>query len=515
MAVAGVLTFGDFELNLDAGELRRRGRRIRLGPQPLEALAALLAAPGEIVSRDVLRQRIWSDGTFVDFEHGINFCIREIRSKLGDHAARPRFIETVPRRGYRFIAQVCAPQPSRSTPSKEVQAHELYAKARESLNQAGTQSLEEARTLFEQVIAIEADYAMAHSGLGATYSLRNIARRDPDDLKRAHAHLQKALELDPELAEPYPWLCYVYVRLGQLEQAIQAGRQGVALLPELTQAQYFLGMTYFGSVESGPDNYQAAVQHLLKAVRISPRWQASWLGLAYIALLTGNYAKAEEFAGHLLPQPGATVELPFLGGEHALASTRLRQGGYSQARDILLQFQERMKNSDHMYRDTMSAAAACLLGDIALRENRTEEALAAYHHAWHILQERRRMMGYLRLCTRAQAGLASAYARQGDRERAHGLLSKATAAAEASTSIAHAVPVVSLAEQFYTIAVARVTLGATDDALSALKRAVACGWRDAYWLRRDPLLAPLRNAPEFTRVVHSASEFPPVVFAAG
>src|SRR5690348_8165343 len=185
---------------------------------------------------------------------------------------------------------------------------------------------------------------MAHAGLGATYALRNINRTDPEDLRSAHYHLRRALELDAELAEPYPWMCYVYVRLGRLEEALEAGRQGVSMLPDLVQAQYFLGMTYFVSVEAGSDNYHLAARHLLKATQIAPRWQASWLGLAYVALLTGDYGRAKEFAGHLLPHPGVTAELPFLGGEHALASVRMREGESQYARQILVDFLERMKS---------------------------------------------------------------------------------------------------------------------------------------------------------------------------
>ena len=512
VGTGGVLGFGDFELDIGSGELRRRGRRVRLGPQPLEILAALLATPGEIVSRETLRNRVWREGTFVDFEHGINFCIREIRSKLGDRADRPRFIETVPRRGYRFIGRVSAVSPQASQSPKEVQAHEIYDRARASLNQAGRQALEDARGLFEQAIALDPDYAMAHSGLGATYALRNINRRDPEDLKSAHEHLRKALELDAELAEPYPWLCYVYIRLGRLDDALQAGRQGVALLPDLVQAQYFLGMAYLVSVESGADDYQAAARHLLRAIRLAPGWQASWFGLSYIALLTGDYARTKEFAGHLIPQPGAPAELPFLGGEHALASVHLREGDPKQASRILLQFLERMKGSDHMYKDTMSAAAACILGEVYLRESAIDDALASYHRAWHILQERRRIMGHPRLCVRAQAGLASVYARQGHRDRARALLSKAAETAEASTSIAHNVPVVSLPEQFYAIGGAHLALGDMQDAIRFFRRAVETGWRDSKWLARDPWIQPLHGCAEFAEVVASAGRFPPVPF---
>jgi len=123
-------------------------------------------------------------------------------------------------------------------------------------------------------------------------------------------------------------------------------------------------------------------------------------------------------------------------------------------------------------------------------------------------------MGHARLCVRAQAGLALAYASQGDRDRATGLLSKAVETADACTSVSHAVPVVSLAEQFYTISAAHMGLGGTQDAMRALIRAVASGWRDAEWIRRDPSLAPLRRTPEIAAVMDFAAHFPPVRFVA-
>jgi DNA-binding winged helix-turn-helix (wHTH) protein/TolB-like protein len=104
--VSARVTFGLFEFDPPSGALTREGRTIRLQPQPARVLAILVGQAGTIVSRDELRRQIWNDGTFVDFERGLNFCIAQIRSALGDTADSPRFIETVPRRGYRFIAPV-------------------------------------------------------------------------------------------------------------------------------------------------------------------------------------------------------------------------------------------------------------------------------------------------------------------------------------------------------------------------------------------------------------------------
>lgn len=100
------LRFGDFELSLATGELRKAGRRIRLRPQSCKVLALLLERPGELVTRDELRQKLWGEDTFVDFEHGLNFAVRKLRESLGDDADQPRYIETLPRLGYRFVGRL-------------------------------------------------------------------------------------------------------------------------------------------------------------------------------------------------------------------------------------------------------------------------------------------------------------------------------------------------------------------------------------------------------------------------
>ena len=100
------LSFENFNLNYVSGELRRNDREIKLQPQPAKLLVLLATRKGEIVTRAEIQKALWGDDTFVDFEHGINFCIRQIRDALGDSAEKPRYLETVPRMGYRFIAAV-------------------------------------------------------------------------------------------------------------------------------------------------------------------------------------------------------------------------------------------------------------------------------------------------------------------------------------------------------------------------------------------------------------------------
>jgi DNA-binding winged helix-turn-helix (wHTH) protein/TolB-like protein len=107
--------FGPFRFELTSGTLSRHGIPVRLQPQPARVLALLVRRAGEVVSRDDLRQQVWADGTYVDFERGLNFAVAHIRAVLGDSAEAARYIETVPRRGYRFIAPVTRPPNGHAT----------------------------------------------------------------------------------------------------------------------------------------------------------------------------------------------------------------------------------------------------------------------------------------------------------------------------------------------------------------------------------------------------------------
>jgi DNA-binding winged helix-turn-helix (wHTH) protein len=98
--------FGRWTLDACSGELGKDGVWLRLQNQPFELLLTLLRQPGEVVLRQQLERQLWPDGTFVDFEHGLNAAVKRLREAIGDSATHPRFVETLPRRGYRFIAQV-------------------------------------------------------------------------------------------------------------------------------------------------------------------------------------------------------------------------------------------------------------------------------------------------------------------------------------------------------------------------------------------------------------------------
>ena len=111
------LRFDSFELDLTTSELRRAGRVVPLERQPAVTLALLASRPGRLVPREDLRRALWPADVHVDFDRGLNYCIRQVRAALGDDAKTPRFIETVPRQGYRFVAAIHAAGVNRPAPS--------------------------------------------------------------------------------------------------------------------------------------------------------------------------------------------------------------------------------------------------------------------------------------------------------------------------------------------------------------------------------------------------------------
>ena len=104
-----IVRFGGFKLDLRAGELCKEGRRIRLQEQPFRILQMLIESPGEVISREAIRNRLWPDNTVVEFDHSINAAVKRLRDALRDSSDKPRYVETVARRGYRFIGDIKPP----------------------------------------------------------------------------------------------------------------------------------------------------------------------------------------------------------------------------------------------------------------------------------------------------------------------------------------------------------------------------------------------------------------------
>jgi DNA-binding winged helix-turn-helix (wHTH) protein/tetratricopeptide (TPR) repeat protein len=235
--------FGTFQLDALSGELSRDGRRVRLSRQAFQLLELLVRHPAEVVSRDELRERLWSSDTHVQFEVSLNTAVRKVREALGDSAAHPRFIETIPRRGYRFIAAV---QPNETTPGSgpavatrspalrgllaaglilavvlagigivearrwrqrpvSSDATEAYIRG---VSAAGAQTYEGYRTAvayFEEAVAKQPDHAEAYAALAdAQWRLVFTGPLSPREIvPKAEAAARKAIALDDRLPKPH------------------------------------------------------------------------------------------------------------------------------------------------------------------------------------------------------------------------------------------------------------------------------------------------------------------------
>jgi tetratricopeptide (TPR) repeat protein len=364
---------------------------------------------------------------------------------------------------------------------------------------------------FEHALALNPDYPMAHSGLGVTMALCVLNRRDPAELEIALKQFAPRRGTGSRSRRTLPWLCYTHIRRSETALAIEAGRTGVSLLPDLPQAHYFLSLAYLVTCEEGAQNYQPAVNHLLRAMQVGPHWHPSLFVISYIALLTGDYDHAVDFAGRLIEKsklPG----LPFLGAEIVVGSALYRQGNRTQARNVLNGFVEQTPNSEHMYRDAMTAIGDCVLGELEIREGNFDTALALFRRAWHTLQEHPRINAHARISARVQAGVAAGHAALGRRDQAVAALAKALDLTTGGIPVGFAAAAASLPELYLSLAAAQVRVGDLANVGESVRRAIGTGWRDAYWLQQDPELAPLRDAPSFISGVAEIRSAPRVRF---
>jgi DNA-binding winged helix-turn-helix (wHTH) protein len=196
-------TFGQFQIDCEASELRKRGRKLRIPQQPVQMLAILVAAAGDIVTREQLRDAVWTPDTHVDFDRGINKGITRLRQVLGDVPHRPRFIETVPRRGYRFLAAVTRS----ATPVRaiSVEAREALLKARHFSGKRTVQDIARTVDYFRQAIERDPDYAEAWAGLAEAHAVTGIfgLRARDEAFPAAKVAAERALALNGALAQAH------------------------------------------------------------------------------------------------------------------------------------------------------------------------------------------------------------------------------------------------------------------------------------------------------------------------
>ena len=316
MNPSGKIRFGDFEADLRFGELRKHGYRVRLQEKPFQVLAAIVERAGELVTREELHQRLWGSDTFVDFDNNLNTAVYKLREALGDTAETPRYIETWPKKGYRFIGaieNVVAPvaaggelnapatagagadasrprlwriaaafaivvaliggasylaiatsSGTASANSGNPVAQEAYLKGRYFMEKGGAENLRRAAAYFEQSIANDPGFARAHAELADALAAYPAHRRE--NPARAKAAALKAVELDPRLAQAHHRLASIYLYEDwNWAAAAEAFARAERLAPESAPVRY----SYAGYF-SAMGQHDRALEKMQQAMRLDP-----------------------------------------------------------------------------------------------------------------------------------------------------------------------------------------------------------------------------------------------------
>ena len=288
-----ILRFGVFELDRRSGDLRKRGFRMPLRAQTVQVLLALADRPGQVVSREELRARLWPDGTFVDFDRAINKSMSELRSVLGDSASSPRFIETLSRRGYRFLATV-APVPAPASTERDHAAISDAAIActtgRYLWNRRTVRDLGASIGFFEQAVNLEPTNALAHAGLADASILQGIWGLQPPlaAFGAARRSATQAIALAPQLAEGHTSFGEVLKGYEwDWPQAEQRYLHALTLNPHYAPAHHC-----YAQLLVSLRRYDEAVSHIEQARRADPVSPAINSYLPYIYLAARRYEHA-------------------------------------------------------------------------------------------------------------------------------------------------------------------------------------------------------------------------------
>jgi TolB-like protein/Tfp pilus assembly protein PilF len=314
------LRFGPFELHVRSRELRNGEQRVRLQDQPLEILLTMLERPGDVVTREELRERLWPNGTFVDFEHSLNAAVKRLRAALGDDADRPRFVETVPRRGYRFIGALATNTASDPLPRprlrlmvlpfsdlSECSEHRYFADGltEEMIAQLG-------HVCQDRIGVISRASSMAFKdsnrrardigeALSVDYLLEGSARREGDRVRitarlvetasETHlwvetyeSHLADYLSVQTDVAGRVARSLAMELLPGD-EPAAQAVSSNAPAYQDYLKGRYYWNML----ADNGVD---PALEHFERATRLDPMFALAYVGKARVQLLKAEYYRA-------------------------------------------------------------------------------------------------------------------------------------------------------------------------------------------------------------------------------
>jgi DNA-binding winged helix-turn-helix (wHTH) protein/Tfp pilus assembly protein PilF len=511
--------FGPFDVDLRSGQLYKHGIRLKLQDQPFQVLALLLEHPGDLVTREELRQKLWPADTFVDFDTGLNNAIKKLRDALGDSAEKPRYIETLPRRGYRFIAPVASdPQGS----SQALASNEPGAEARATPEPVGSSEPVVSQVPVPTVRGARITWALF--GLGVVVAMllaimrfgtsalgpptdaavdaappskpqptmgRAFVIEHPSANPEANELLQRAvilfrLQFDPLRAR------------SMLERALQ-------LDPAFTEARAYYAVTYIiaaeGGISNDPGDIFRAEDELRRVVKEAPQLALAhaMLGAAHffhgqMDLAREEYLQATRLApGDLGGEVWLLIQQRFLGNEGAVPSAQ-------RLTDSEPLFWPARYVQGELLREQAKTAEAVRVFEIVLQQDPQNSTvlvcLARSYLDAGELPKARQTLDRLRPQDvgnfRVRMAKAQLYALEGN----HGQALKEMDAEVLKYADLQPFAALDAAEVY-------AVLGETDKAIEWLYRTVRKGDGRAHWLHSDPLLANVRQHPRFAQIIGS------------
>jgi TolB-like protein/tetratricopeptide (TPR) repeat protein len=395
--------------------------------------------------------------------------------------------------------------------SGQLEAFECFAKGRYQVRLMTMDSFAKARELFSRALEIEPDYALAQAGLGELYSLKFIGTTDTEDLQTAIAHLSRAIELDPDLPDPYPWLCYSLFRDGRVDEAVVAGRRAIGLDADSPLGHYFLAVALWIQTgkASAEDQWSEVFEEFDTSRELSPRYQAAHQLKGAALLFRGRYdeaGEALECAAEI--ETADAYELArFVGGNAMLARLRFRQGDLDEAMRIARRSLEILSNRNHVYQTAMLCLTHGVIGDVLFRRQNPADAIGEYRKAVESALSHPQGLGVGSVLVRSRLGLARCLqAMDMDREAA-------TLYEDATDLFRHRqgfdfswTADLTDGDLYMETAIYHAAAGHTDEALGALELAVRCKWGDIHFLRSEPLFEPLRTQDRFIELAARIAE---------
>lgn len=465
-----LVTFGQFRLDLNTHELHRSGIAVRLQPQPARLLALLVERAGELVTRDEIRHTVWGADTFVDFEQSVNFCIRQIRTALHDSADKPCYVETLPRRGYRFIAPIqhCVDDAGTSralgaaAPSRSRTWQRLGVASLVVVGGMATASvvLQHSRLSEQSAAASRADKEVQ---LGRFFLDKVSAR----DAQTAIEHFEAATREDARSAAAYAGLAEAYNQLGSVFiaaeppanvrlLALRAAMHAIELDPKLAEAYAVLGYTTMHEMD-----WTRAERALQRAIALNPRNMPAHQAYASYLVARRRFGEAIEEARRCVDLEPASVR-----ARHAFAwalyFNRQHADAIRELRTVL------QMNPTY-------AHAHFRLGQVLIVTRQWDEAISELQTAVELTHRAPAPLGLL----------AMAYGGRGDHLDAQRLVEEL----EQRSATEHIPPGATLLAY----------IGSDDKARAIDAVATSYADRDNYVINiaADPLMDPLRNEPRF------------------